>query len=118
MKNNKSKRPAIAGNKNKSVSRNFSKPSREGGALNLSQKRDNTFKDNSKIEKIDIATIIKATDKKTGRENSRSVSDRRQSGFETNASKPLFFIFDEILQYINEKQRKMAILPLPIRHLL
>ena len=56
MKNNKSKRPAIAGNKNKSASRNFSKPSRDSGALNLQKKREEI-----KIEKIDIAQIIKKT---------------------------------------------------------
>ncbi len=60
MKNNKSRRPAIAGNKNKSASRNFSKPSREGGALNLPKKRE----ENANIEKIDIATIIKKTENK------------------------------------------------------
>ena len=64
MKNNKSKRPAIAGNKNKSASRNFSKPSRDSGALNLQKNRANTLKNNPQAEKIDIATIIKATEKR------------------------------------------------------
>ena len=56
MKNNKSKRPAIAGNKNKGSSRNFSKSPRSDGALNLPKKD---------IEKIDISQIIKKSDKKS-----------------------------------------------------
>lgn len=48
MKNSKTKRPAPAGNKNKSVSRNFSKPKRECGALNS----------NKTTEKTDISRII------------------------------------------------------------
>lgn len=62
MKNNKSKRPAIAGNKNKSASHNFSKPPRDSGALNLQKKREEI-----KIEKIDIAQIIKKTNTKTNK---------------------------------------------------
>ena len=58
MKNNRSKRPAIAGNKNKSESRNFSKPSRDSGALNLQTKREN----NKTTEKIDISRIISKID--------------------------------------------------------
>ena len=58
MKNNKSKRPAKAGNKIHGASRNFSKPTRDGGALTL-QKQN--------IEKIDIADIIKKTGKKTSK---------------------------------------------------
>ena len=55
MKKDKSKRPASAGNKNKGASRNFSKPSRNGGALNLKTEA---------IEKIDISKIIKPSGKK------------------------------------------------------
>lgn len=62
MKNNKSKRPAIAGNKNKSASRNFSKPSRDSGALNFQKKREEI-----KIEKIDIAQTIKKTNTQTSK---------------------------------------------------
>ena len=57
MKNNKTKRPAPAGNKNKSASHNFSKPKRECGALNL----DKT------TEKTDISRIIVPTGKRTDR---------------------------------------------------
>ena len=54
MKNNKSKRPASAGNKRSDHGRNFSKPNRDSGALNL-QKIEQ--------EKIDISKIItKSTD--------------------------------------------------------
>lgn len=56
MKNDKSKRPAPAGIKNKGASRNFSKPHRESGALNLER---------TKIEKIDISKIIQKTEYKT-----------------------------------------------------
>ena len=62
MKYDKSKRPAIAGNKNKSASRNFSKPSRDSGALNL-QKNHNEIK----TEKINIAQIIKKTNSATSK---------------------------------------------------
>ena len=62
MKYDKSKRPAIAGNKNKSASRNFSKPSRDSGALNL-QKNHNEIK----TEKINIAQIIKNTNSATSK---------------------------------------------------
>lgn len=55
MKNNKSNRPAIAGNKNRGSGRNFSKPPRSDGALNLPKKD---------IEKIDISQIIKTNNKK------------------------------------------------------
>ena len=50
MKNNKSKRPVNAGNKIRTNCRNFSKPSRQSGALNLQK---------DAIEKIDISDIIK-----------------------------------------------------------
>lgn len=49
MKNNKSKRPASAGNKRNGANRNFSKPNRDSGALNLQ---------NNTAQKIDIAKII------------------------------------------------------------
>ena len=49
MKNNKSKRPASAGNKIHGASRNFSSPKRNGGALNLPEKAP---------QKIDISKII------------------------------------------------------------
>ena len=59
MKSNKSKRLASLGAKNKGESRNFSKPLRNDGTLNLKTERN---------EKIDISAIIKksgkATDKK------------------------------------------------------
>jgi len=57
MKNNTSKRPADAGNKNKGARRSFSKPSRYNGALNLPGKD---------VERIDISTIIKASEGKSG----------------------------------------------------
>ena len=61
MKNNKSKRPASAGNKMRGNSRSFSKPIRESGALNLQKRAEKV----EKIEKVDISAIIKKTDLKT-----------------------------------------------------
>ena len=55
MKKDKSKRPAYAGNKNKGASHSFSKPTRDGGALNLQS---------GATEKIDISKIIKPSGKK------------------------------------------------------
>lgn len=55
MKKDKSKRPAYAGNKNKGASHSFSKPTRDGGALNLQI---------GASEKIDISKIIKPSAKK------------------------------------------------------
>ena len=60
---NTTKRPASAGTKNKGASRNFSKSSRECGALNFKKQQSIS----PTIEKIDISAIIKPTGKRADR---------------------------------------------------
>ncbi len=60
MKDNRSKRPASAGIKNKGAGRNFSKSARNDGALNFKRPQRNE-REVARVEKIDIANIVSRT---------------------------------------------------------
>lgn len=62
MKNTRNQRPESRGIKNKGESRNFSRSSRDSGALNFKKKQNITP---APEQKIDISAIIKPTGKRT-----------------------------------------------------